>query len=59
MGTEHRHALAVGVERDLVESPVVWQFPGCPPPHAGQRHFHRVAQQSALAALVDLPQAVT
>jgi hypothetical protein len=42
---QHRHALAVGVEGQLVDAPVIGQFASDPLSHRRQRHFHGIAQQ--------------
>jgi hypothetical protein len=56
--TQHRHALAVGVEGDLVDARKTVESAGHLPAHAGQRYFHRIAQQFALAVVVHLIQVV-
>ncbi len=45
-GAQHRHALAVGIERNLVNALIVGELADDLPPHVLQRHFHRVAQHA-------------
>ena len=55
-GAQHRHALAIGVEGDLVDSLLLGKFAHHLSPHTGKGYFHRVAEPSVLAVLDEVLQ---